>query len=151
MNLFRPGMTGLWLIVMIAMILIEAAVPGLVSIWFALGALAALIGAALHAQIWLQILLFVAVSFIALLVTRPLAKKYINSRTQPTNADMIIGKECLVTEEISNLAGTGAISVAGKIWTARSKEDGQVIPTDSLVVVEKIEGVKAIVKKMEQN
>ena len=151
MTSFRFGMTGLWLIIMIAMIVIEAAAPGLVSIWFALGALAAMIGASLHAPVWLQILLFIGVSFAALLVTRPLAKKYINSRTQATNADMIIGKECLVTEEISNLNGTGAVSVAGKIWTARTAEDDCVIPADSRVIVEKIEGVKAIVKKIEQN
>ena len=55
----------------------------------------------------------------AFAVTRPLVKKYINSRTQPTNADMLIGQECLVTEDIDNLAGRGAVSVGGKVWTAR--------------------------------
>ncbi len=141
------GMTGFWLIVMIVMLIVEAAAPGLVSIWFAAGALAALIGAAMHADIWVQILLFIGVSTLALLITRPLAKKYINGRAQATNADMILGKECLVTEEINNLAGTGAVSVAGKVWTARTEEDNTVIPKGNLVVVQKIEGVKAIVSE----
>ncbi len=146
----RPGMLGLWIIVMIAMLIVEAAAPGLVSIWFAIGALAALIGAAVHAPIWLQVVLFVAVSIAALLITRPLAKKYINGRTQATNADMILGKECVVREDIDNLAGKGVIFAGGKIWTARSAEEGCVIPKGSKAVVERIEGVKAIVRPVQE-
>ena len=73
------------------------------------------------------------------------AKKYVNSKTQHTNADRILGQECVVTEQIDNLAGTGEITVGGKRWTARSA-DQSVIPKEACVVVERIEGVKAIVK-----
>ena len=116
------GMATVWVVLMIGFLIVEGVAPGLVSIWFALGALAALISALLGAQVWLQALWFVLVSVLALVATRPLAKKYVNSRTQATNADMLIGQECIVTETIDKLRGTGAVSVAGKVWTARTDE-----------------------------
>ena len=140
------GMTAVWVVLMIAFLVIEGAAPGLVSIWFALGALAALISALLGAQVWLQAVWFVVISVVALVATRPLAKKYVNSRTQATNADMLIGQECIVTETIDKLHGTGAVSVAGKIWTARTDEPEAIIEKGSVAVVERIEGVKLIVK-----
>lgn len=139
-------MTVVWLIAMIVLLAVEAVVPGLISIWFALGALAALISALLHAPLWLQIVWFLAVSIVALALTRPLAKKYINSRTQPTNADMLIGKECVVRENIDNIRGTGSVSVGGKIWTARTEKDDARLQEGDLAVVVRIEGVKLIVK-----
>ena len=143
------GTTGMWLILMIVMIVVEGAAPGLVSIWFAFGALAALIASAMHAPIWFQVTLFIVISVAALLVTRPLALKYVNGRAQATNADMIIGKECLVRERIDNLSETGAVSAGGKVWTARSADETVVIPVGSKAIVEKIEGVKAIVKRID--
>lgn len=139
-------MTVVWLIAMIVLLAVEAVVPGLISIWFALGALAALISALLHAPLWLQIVWFLVVSIAALALTRPLAKKYINSRTQPTNADMLIGKECVVRESIDNIRGTGSVSVGGKIWTARTEKDDARLQEGDLAVVVRIEGVKLIVK-----
>ena len=140
------GMTAVWVVLMIGFLVVEGLAPGLVSIWFALGALAALISALLGAQIWLQVVWFVVVSILALIATRPLVKKYVNSRTQATNADMLIGQECIVTETIDKLHGTGAVSVAGKIWTARTDEPEAIIEKGSVAVVERIEGVKLIVK-----
>lgn len=139
-------MTVVWLIAMIVLLVVEGLVPGLISIWFALGALAALVSALLHAPLWLQIVWFLAVSIIALALTRPLAKKYINARTQPTNADMMIGKECVVRESIDNVLGTGAVSVDGKVWTARTESDEMKVQEGSRAVVVRIEGVKLIVK-----
>lgn len=141
------SMTAVWVVLMIAFLVIEGVAPGLVSIWFALGALAALISALLGAQIWLQAVWFVVVSLLALLATRPLAKKYVNSRTQATNADMLIGQECIVTETVDKLHGTGAVSVGGKVWTARADEPDTLIEKDSIAVIERIEGVKLIVRK----
>ena len=141
-------MTVVWLIAMIVLLVVEGLVPGLISIWFALGALAALVSALLHAPLWLQIVWFLAVSIIALALTRPLAKKYINSRTQPTNADMLIGKECIVRESIDNVRGTGSVSVGGKVWTARTENEGVRLQEGDLAVVVRIEGVKLIVKPM---
>ena len=143
------NMTLFWLILMIAMIVLEAAVPGLVSIWFALGALVSLISVLLHAPVWLQFALFGVSSVAALVLTRPLVKKYVNSKAEPTNADMIIGKECVVTEDIDNIAGTGSVSVGGKVWTARSIADELKFPAGSRATVEKIEGVKAVVSPKE--
>ena len=142
-------MTVVWLIAMIVLLVVEGVVPGLISIWFALGALAALVSALLHAPLWLQIVWFLAVSIVALALTRPLAKKYINSKTQPTNADMLIGKECVVRESIDNVLGTGAVSVDGKVWTARTESDDMKAPEGSRAVVVRIEGVKLIVKPIE--
>ena len=140
------GMTAVWVVLMIGFLVVEGLAPGLVSIWFALGALAALISALLGAQIWLQVVWFVVVSILALIATRPLVKKYVNSRTQATNADMLIGQECIVTETIDKLHGTGAVSVAGKEWTARTDETERIIEKGSVAVIERIEGVKLIVK-----
>jgi membrane protein implicated in regulation of membrane protease activity len=140
------GMTGFWLIIMVVMLAVEAAAPGLVSVWFSVGALAALISALCKAAIWLQVVIFVGVSVLALVITKPLVKKFVNGKAQPTNADMILGKECIVREAIDNLAGTGAVSAGGKIWTARSTEDAVKIPEGAYVSVVRIEGVKAIVK-----
>ena len=140
------GMATVWVVLMIGFLIVEGVAPGLVSIWFALGALAALISALLGAPVWLQALWFVLVSVLALVATRPLAKKYVNSRTQATNADMLIGQECIVTETIDKLRGTGAVSVAGKVWTARTDEPEKIIEEGTVAVVERIEGVKLIVK-----
>lgn len=139
-------MTAVWLVAMIVLLIIEGIVPGLVSIWFAIGAFAAMISAILGAPLWLQVLWFFAVSILTLCLTRPFAKKYVNSRATPTNADMLIGKECVVTEEIDNVLGTGTVTVGGKVWTARTEEPDGKAETGKVMTVVKIEGVKLIVK-----
>ena len=147
--LFYPGgfsMTAVWLVARIVLLIIEGIVPGLVSIWFAIGAFAAMISAILGAPLWLQVLWFFAVSILTLCLTRPFAKKYVNSRATPTNADMLIGKECVVTEEIDNVLGTGAVTVGGKVWTARTEEPDGKAETGKVMTVVRIDGVKLIVK-----
>ncbi len=147
--LFYPGgfsMTAVWLVAMIVLLIIEGIVPGLVSIWFAIGAFAAMISAILGAPLWLQVLWFFAVSILTLCLTRPFAKKYVNSRATPTNADMLIGKECVVTEAIDNVLGTGAVTVGGKVWTARTEEPDGKAETGKVMTVVRIDGVKLIVK-----
>ena len=143
----QGGVTAVWVVLIIVFLLVEGAVPGLVSIWFALGALSALIAALLGAQLWLQVVWFIVISVVALAATRPLAKKYVNSRTQATNADMLIGQECVVTEKVDQLAGTGAVSVSGKVWTARCADPGTILEEGTVAVVERIEGVKLIISK----
>ena len=141
------NMALVWLVAMIVLLVIEGIVPGLISIWFALGALAALIAAALHAPMWLQLLWFLVVSVVALAATRPLVKKYVNSRVKPTNADMILGKDCVVTEEIDNVRGTGAVTVGGKVWTARMENDEERAAVGEILHGIRIEGVKLIVRR----
>lgn len=132
-----------WIVLMIVFLAVEAITPGLTSIWFGLGAAVALISAFMGAPIWLQAVLFLIVSIVALVFTRPLAREYVNKRVQATNADRVIGRQATVTERIDNLAGTGAATVDGRIWTARSA-DGSVIEAGALTTVKAIEGVKLL-------
>ena len=131
----------------VVFLILEAATAGIASIWFALGSLASLICAALNAPLWLQILWFVLVSGGTLYFTRPLAKKYVNQKAQPTNADMNLGMQGIVTETINNLAALGSVKIGGKLWTARSNT-GSVIAEGTLVVAIAIEGVKLIVQEL---
>ena len=135
-----------WSAAMVVFIVAEAATVGLVSIWFAAGALAALIASLLGGPLWLQIVLFIAVSVAALLLTRPLARKYVNTKVQATNADRILGHTAVVTERIDNVAATGAVQADGKEWTARTQDDAQTVEQGARVVVERIEGVRLIVR-----
>ncbi len=141
------NMAVVWLTAMIALLIVEAIVPGLVSIWFAIGAFAALISALLGAPLWLQVVWFLAVSVATLVLTRPLAQRYVNSRVQPTNADALIGRDCVVTENIDNLAGTGAVKIDGKVWTARAENENGRYAKGDVVKAVKIEGVKLIVRQ----
>ena len=144
-------MTVFWLVSMIALFVIEAATVNLMTLWFAFGALAALIASLLGAELWLQIVLFIAVTIVTLIPTRKIAKKYFGkAKHQPTNADMVIGKECIVTEKIDNLSSTGAVKCMGKQWTARS-EDGEVIAEGEVVTAVEIKGVKLIVSPKAKN
>ena len=146
---FGLTMTTFWLIVMVLFLVVEATTVGLVCIWFAVGSLAALLAAMCGAQLWLQIVLFLVVSAATLYFTRPLVKRYVNSKVEPTNADMVIGKECRVTETVDNIAGTGAVYVDGKTWTARSEND-ELIQAGTLVTAKSIDGVKLIVAAPEK-
>ena len=123
---------------------VEAATVGLVSVWFAAGALAALLASVCTANIWLQIALFLVVSGLAMAGLRPLARKYVLPTVVPTNADRVIGRQAVVTEAIDNLNGKGVVVVFGVAWTARS-ESGEPIPEGSTVTVNRIEGVKLFV------
>lgn len=138
------GMNLVWMTAMVVCIVLELSTVSLTCIWFGLGALAALLASLFHAPVWLQLVWFFVVSILTLAVTRPLVKKFINSKTQPTNADMVIGQTCIVMEPISNLSETGAVKVGGKVWTARST-DGTVFAPGERVVAVRIEGVKLIV------
>ena len=87
------------------------------------------------------------VSAATLVLTRPLAQRYVNSRVQPTNADALIGRDCVVTEDIDNLAGTGAVKIGGKVWTARTEDENEKYAQGDVVKAVRIEGVKLIVRK----
>ena len=134
-----------WAVAVVAFVILELATVGLASIWFALGALCALIAALLGAPVWLQIVWFVIVSVATLLLTRPLAKKYINNKTMATNADRVIGSKAVVKERIDELAGTGAVLADGKMWSARTA-DGAVAEPGEIVTVQEIRGVKLVVE-----
>ena len=138
-------MLWFWIILIVALVVIEAVTVQLVTIWFAVGAVGGLIACAFDLDIWLQVLIFVAVSAITLVATRPLIKRFTNTIKEPTNADRYIGQTAVVTEPIDNIHGKGAVSVGGLEWTARTS-DGSSVEKDQLVTIEKIEGAKLIVR-----
>ena len=138
-----------WLAIVIVLLVIEIATLGLTTIWFAGGALVACIAALLHANIWVQIVLFLVVSVLLLFFTRPLAVRYMNKDRTKTNVDSMVGKEAVVTEAIDNLKAQGVVQVNGLDWTARSEESQEVIPKGAIVEVGRVDGVKLIVRKKE--
>ena len=135
-----------WLLILILSIGIEVATLGLASIWFAGGALVALIASALRAPTVVQILLFFVVSIALLIFTRPVAVKYFNKDRVKTNAESLVGKQAIVTGEINNIQGTGKVVVAGQEWTARSVDDNAKLSEGTVVSIVEISGVKLIVK-----
>ncbi len=141
------GTIAFWVVALVVFLIVEAVTAGLVSIWFVFGSLVALICAALGAAVWLQIFWFVIVSVATLVLTRPLVKRYVDSRSVATNADRSIGRAAVVTERIDNLAATGAVKLDGVVWTARSTDDADAIETGERVTVRAIEGVKLIVER----
>lgn len=135
----------IWLLLIAALLLVEAMTAGLTTIWFAGGAIVALICAFLGGPVWLQSGLFAAVSLILLLVTRPLALKYMRKGSGKNSLDLMIGKDVLVTEKIDNLRGTGEAQLDGQFWMARSEDSDQIIEKGEVVVIRSIQGVKLIV------
>ena len=142
-------MTLAWLVALIIFAVAEGVTVALVSIWFCGGSLAALIVAALGGPIWLQVVLFLAVSGILLAVVAPWARKA--SRTEPTatNADRHIGRTALVVEDIDNLHETGAVKLDGVVWTARS-ESGEEIPAGTTITVRRMTGAKVWVEPVRE-
>ncbi len=136
-----------WAALIVVFLIVEGLTAGLASIWFALGSVAALVSAFLGAPVWLQITLFVIVSALTLIFTRPLARKYVNKRIEPTNADRLIGASATVTERIDNIAAKGYVTAGGRLWPARSKS-GEPIEKDTVTVVRSIEGIKLIVEPL---
>lgn len=134
-----------WLIALIALLVLEAATVGLVSLWFAAGVLCALLTSFFVDNIWVQFAVFLVVSFVCLIAIRPLARRYVNPRRVATNADRVIGAEGVVTQAIDNLRAQGQVSVSGAPWTARTEEGCPAVPAGSRVKVLRIEGVKLIV------
>ncbi|MBP7348497.1 MAG: NfeD family protein [Butyrivibrio sp.] len=140
-----------WLVAMVALIVIELATLGLTTIWFACGALAAVIAAALDAPLLLQILMFVVVSFAVLLAVRPIAVKYFNKDRTRTNIESMIGRQAIVVSEIDNMQGVGQVSVNGMDWSARSTINELKISVGRVVVIRAVDGVKLIVEENKTN
>ncbi len=139
----------IWMVLMVGFLIVEGVCPfHLVSIWFAVGALAAGIAAMLNGAVWLQVTLFFVVSCGLLLAMVPLIKKFVTPKQAKTNLDSVIGSQGYVTEAIDNIVATGQVKLGGMYWTARS-QDGHPIAEGKLVEVNHIEGVKVFVSKVE--
>lgn len=137
-----------WLAAAAVFVIIEMLTMGLTTVWFAAGALIGALMAALSLPLWSQIIAFAAVSFFLLVLTRPWALKFFNNKRERTNVDSLIGQTGVVTQEIDNLGARGQVRVRGQIWTARSISDERKFSEGEKVVVEKISGVKVIVKPL---
>ena len=136
-----------WLVLMILMLVFELATVGLTTIWVAGGSLAALIVSLLNGPLWLQIVIFLAVTFLLLWFTRPLAVKYLNSKKMATNYEATKGKEVLVLERVDNIAETGKVRLDGMEWTARSVENDITFEENEKVFVKDVSGVKLMIVK----
>ncbi len=145
----EPYIPYVWLAVVVIMAIAEGMTAQLVSIWFVVGGVAALIASVCSAPIWLQVVLFIGVTLLTLIVTRPFVKKVMRFQKTETNADRYIGSDGLVILEINNELGQGQVNVSGSIWTARTV-DNAILPVGARVRVENIEGVKLMVRALEQ-
>ena len=136
-----------WLTSIVIFGVLEALNAGLVSIWFVPGGIAALLCAMLGSSVGVQVVAFIAVSALALALTRPLAKRWLNRPANRTNADRVLDQQGRVTEEVDNDNATGAVYVDGKTWSARSA-NGSKIPAGKQVAIVKMEGVKLFVEEL---
>lgn len=136
----------MWIVLTVVFAIIEAVTLQIVTVWFAVGSIGAIIANVVGASQLVQLIVFVALSILTLVIARPYLKKFTKTKIQPTNADICIGKQAIVTEEINNTLGTGQAKIRGVIWTARSTDENTIIKEGSTVIVTAIEGVKLIVK-----
>lgn len=136
-----------WLALVIVLLLIEIATVGLTCIWAAGGALIALLLNIMHVPFIWQVVAFFVVTALLLYFTRPFAIKMLNSRTEKTNYESVIGKVVRVEERVDNLSQTGRASVDGQEWTVRSVSDEEIYEVGELVKIVNVEGVKLIVKR----
>jgi len=135
-----------WLGIAVFLGILEAATVALISLWFAIGALAAMIPAYFGAPVWVQILVFLVVSAVCLAFTRTFFKDVVKTKKQPTNTDRLIGADGVVSSKIDNLQGTGKVYISGLTWSARTV-DGSEAEEGDVVTVEKIEGATLYVTK----
>lgn len=141
--------TVYWLVLFVALLIVEIITMGLTTIWFAGGALAAFLAGFIGFGIAVQVIVFLVVSVLLLVLTRPIAVKYFNQERQKTNAERLIGEKALVLEDIDTLKAVGKVVIGGQEWSAKTDEPDGMIRKDTIVEVEGIQGVKLIVRKKE--
>ena len=138
----------LWLVLLVTFLVVEAATVTLLSLWFAAGALLALLSSLLGAVVWLQVAVFLVTSAVALAALRPVARKFIHPKVTATNVDAVIGATGLVTVSVDNVTAAGQVKLGSMVWSARSTS-GDPIPQRTLVRADRIEGVKVFVTPVE--
>lgn len=136
-----------WLFIVVICVAIEAFTLGLTTIWFAIGAVAAWISYTVGLGVHGQIIIFLTVSVICLIFTRPVAVKKLKVGIVKTNADSLVGQCFKVESAINNINNEGSVIVRGQPWSARSSDDSIIIDKDEIVCVKAIKGVKLIVEK----
>lgn len=138
----------LWLLIAVGLFVLETATYQLISIWFAVGALLAALAVSLGAPLWGQVLVFLVSSIAVLIIARTALKDRLKVKKAPTNADRLIGQTGVVKEEINNELETGRVFVGGLSWMARNDDEGVIAP-ETLVIIQRIEGAKLLVKPQE--
>ena len=134
----------LWVGLMVVFGILELSTVNLVSIWFVAGSLVAMIAALSGASLWVQIILCLVTAGILLAFLQPFVRKFVSPKKTATNADMVLGREAYLTEEVDNIRGTGSLKLDGKEWTVRSV-DQSLLPAGTLVKIVRLEGVKLYV------
>lgn len=134
-----------WLIVVAVLLVLEFLTMGLTTIWFAGGALVAYIAGLCNAPLGIQIVLFLVVSIVLLLFTRPIVEKHLNNKREKTNVDSLAGKHGKVIEEIDNFNQTGKVMLGGMEWMARSADADEKIPAGVKVEVKDVKGAHVVV------
>lgn len=136
----------IWLALIVVFIIMEAATVQLISTWFAVGALAAMIVSLIGGEVWLQVVVFLTVSIVLLALLWPMARKHLKPKLVATNADALIGKVCTVTEAIDPIEG-GRVKLGDVTWSARSEKE---IPAGTQVKILKIQGAKVFVEEVKK-
>ena len=139
-----PEMGYVWLGLTVLFLILEGVSVAVVSLWFAIGAVAAMVAALLGGALWLQIVVFAVVSGAMLALLRPMLQKFFIPKLTKTNVDSVIGSVGLVTEGIDNLTAQGRVKIGGMSWAARSTS-GEALPVDTKIKVDRVEGVKVFV------
>ena len=139
-------MSYFWIAVLVVAVVTEAITSDLVAIWFFPAALVSLVLSFFSVPWWVQVLVFLVLGLATVFATRPLCRRLLKKRDTKTNIDAIIGKICIVTEEIRNIDEVGEVKVGGLCWSARAEDPSRVIAVGEQVTVVAIEGVKLIVK-----
>ena len=140
-------MWQIWLLLAGLFFIGEMITVGFLIFWLGIGALLAMIVSFFKTNIIIQTAVFVISSIILILATKPFVKRFVDVKKTNTNVFSIIGKKALVIKEIDPINAKGQIKVNSEIWSAES-ENGEKIEEGSEVEIIRINGVKAIVKKV---
>lgn len=144
-------MWKIWLVLSGIFIILEIVSIGFFIFWFAIGALITMIASIFIDNIAVQLTIFIISSTVLLFATKPFVNKFLDKdKNVKTNAFSIEGKIGKVTVDIEPIEGKGQIKIGGEVWSAKS-ESNDIIPKNTEVVIEKIDGVKAIVKPLIKN
>lgn len=139
-------MSVTWLIAFVVFLVVESMTASLTSIWFAGGALAALVAQVCGAPLRPQLAVFVIVSFILFIMVRPFTARYLHRKKTDTNVDSFAGRKAIVKGRIDNEAGTGTAILAGETWLARAAVEGETFEPNTVVVITSVSGAKLMVK-----
>ena len=142
------GFAFLWLVLFVGFLMAEASTVAVISLWFSIGALTAMVANFFGGEFWLQAVLFFTVSIVLLCALRPLTKKYFTPKITRTNVDAVVGSTGRVVETVDNDLTQGRVKLSGMEWSARSSS-GEILEEGTLIKVDRVEGVKVFVSAQE--